>query len=180
MKKIDADELNSLLTRLKVTESGIEIVHKLRIGESLGPKPQVRHLRKRGRQVSTRMGFTVCCNDAALQFALLHELDCPNSDCVEFYSWPMDIGGVRYSVANGTRVEVDVFRPFLLTISETWCGFVDAFPTSMLRERVSRGSGLYEESSPGQWVSEPISEWLCRYGLGYQILTEAHLLATRG
>ncbi len=120
------------------------------------------------------MGFAVRCNDTALQFSLLHELDDPQSGCIEFYSWPKDIGGVRYAVSTGTRTQVDVFRPFLLTISDTWCGFVDVFPHSMLKRSVTGGSALYEEVSPGHWVSAPIAERLSRYGLRYQILTETH------
>ncbi|MGF6770500.1 hypothetical protein P3T18_002979 [Paraburkholderia sp. GAS199] len=174
MSRLDQDLLNALLSRALVTKPGIELVHEIRNGEPLEPKPRIRQGRTRGSHISTRMNFAVRCNDTTLQFSLLHELDDPHSDCIEFYSWPTDIGGVRYPVSNGTRVQVDVFRPFLLKISENWCGFVDVFPNAMLKKGVTGGSGLYEEVSPGHWVSSPIAERLSHYGLKYQILTETH------
>jgi hypothetical protein len=120
------------------------------------------------------MDFAVRLNHSTLQSALLHELDAPGSKCIEYRSWPHDIGGVRYSVSHGYRFQVDVFRPFLFEIDEEWCGFVDAFPTSMLKKSVASGSALYEEVSEGCWTSPPIVERLSPYGLQYRILTEGH------
>jgi hypothetical protein len=174
VKRIDPDKLDALLQRLLVTKPGNELVHEIRSGEPLDPKPRERPGRTRGVYVSSLMGFAVRCNDTTLQFPLLHELDDPHSGCIEYYSWPRDIGGVRYKVKNGSRVQADVFRPFLLKISDTWCGFVDVFPNSTLKKSVDSGSALYEEVSPGHWVSAPMVERLNHYGLGYQILTESH------
>ncbi|WP_342958945.1 transposase family protein [Paraburkholderia azotifigens] len=120
------------------------------------------------------MGFAVRLNDVGLQSALLHELDDPHEKCLEYYSWPMDIGGVRYSVSYGSRTQVDVIRPFLLKISEDWVGFVDILPTSMLKKSAKSGSALYVEVDEGHWTCPPVAERLGSYGLQYQILTEKH------
>ncbi|SKC93225.1 integrase catalytic domain-containing protein [Paraburkholderia hospita] len=174
MMRITSDLLDALLRRLFVTKQGIDLVHEIRDGEPLEPKPRVRAGRMRGVHVSSLMGFAVRLNDSMLQEALCHELDDPHSKCIEYYSWPKDIGGVRYSVSYGTRTQVDVFRPFLLKISEDWCGFVDAFSTSMLKKSETGGSALYEEVAEGHWTSPPVAEQLSRYGLRYQILTEKY------
>ncbi|WP_429572765.1 Mu transposase C-terminal domain-containing protein [Paraburkholderia sp. UCT70] len=174
MKRINSDVLEALLQRLLVTKRGIELVSEIRDGEPLEPKPRVRAGRLRGVHVSTLMGFAVRLNDAGLQSALLHELDDPHEQCLEFYSWPTDIGGVRYGVSFGSRTQVDVIRPFLLTISEEWVGFVDILPTSMLKKSAMSGSALYEEVDEGHWTCPAVAERLASYGLRYQILTEKH------
>ncbi|WP_322003754.1 hypothetical protein, partial [Paraburkholderia tropica] len=123
MNKIRFDLLDALLQRLCVTEQGVELVRKIRDGAPLEPKPRVRIGRMRGEHISSLMGFAVRLNDATLQEALLHDLDDPRSKCIEYYSWPIDIGGIRYGVSHDTRTQVDVFRPFLFKISEDWIGF---------------------------------------------------------
>lgn len=174
MKRISSDLLDALLQRLLVTKQGIELVKKIRDSEPLEPKPRVRAGGTRGVHVTPLMGFAVRLNHSTLQSALLHELDHPASGCIEYYSWSFDIGGVRYSVSDGTRSQVDVFRPFLFEMDKEWCGFVDVFPTSMLKKSVASGSALYEEVSEGCWTSPPIVESLSPYGLQYKILTEAY------
>lgn len=174
VKRIDSDRLDALLRRLLVTKQGIELVNEIRDGEPLEPKPRIRAGRMRGEYVSPLMGFAVRLNDFTLQSALLYELDDPHAKCLEYYSWPTNLGGVRYSVSNGSRTQVDVVRPFLLKISEEWCGLVDAFPTSMLKKISMGGSALYEEVDEGHWTSPPVVERLSCYGLQYQILTEKH------
>ncbi|MGT2473697.1 hypothetical protein [Paraburkholderia terrae] len=174
MKQIDSDSLDALLRRLLVTKQGIDLVNEIRDGEPLEPKPRVRNGQMRGEHVSPLMGFAVRLNDVTLQSALLHELDDPHAKCIEYYSWPKDIGGVRYDVSNGTRTQVDVVRPFLLKISGEWCGFVDVFRTSMLKEKEKCGSALYQEVDRGHWTSPSVAERLSPYGLRYQILTEEH------
>ncbi|WP_434666247.1 transposase family protein [Paraburkholderia sp. A3BS-1L] len=174
MERINTDLLEALLKRLFVTEQGIELVNEIRDGKPLEPKPRVRTGRMRGEHVSQLMGFSVRLNDATLQSALLHELDDPLEGCVEYWSWAKDIGGVRYSVSHGTRTQVDVVRPFVFKIDKVSCGFVDVFPTSMLKKSVVDGSALYEEVDEGHWTSPPVVERLSQYGLQYQILTEKH------
>lgn len=174
MKRINSDLLDALLRRLLVTEQGIKLVNEIREGEPLEPKPRVRAGGTRGVHVTPLMGFAVRLNHSTLQSALLHELDDPASRCIEYYGWPYDIGGVRYPVSHGTRYQVDVFRPFLFEIAEERCGFLDAFPTSMLKKSVASGSALFEEVSEGCWTSPSIVERLSRYGLQYRILTEAY------
>ena len=174
MKRINCDLLDTLLRRLGVTKQGIELVNEIRDRAPLEPKPRVRGGRMRGEHVSTLMSFAVRLNDLTLQSALLHELDDPHEKCLEYYSWPTDIGGVRYGVSYRSRTQVDVIRPFLLKISEEWVGFVDVFPTSMLKKSAMGGSALYEEVDEGHWTSPPVAERLSSYGLRYQILTETH------
>lgn len=177
MKKMATDELNALLKRLGLSDMGVEIAQNVRNGEAFRPKPQVRQDCMRGLHVSTPMRFTVSCNDTLLQFPLLHKLDDPYSGCIEFYSWPMDVRGVIDPNVNGARVAVTVLRPFLVEISDIWCGFVDVFPNSMLRKSVARGCGLHEEVRPGHWVSAPFSKSLTRHGIEYQILKETNVNA---
>ncbi|WP_321931895.1 integrase catalytic domain-containing protein [Paraburkholderia guartelaensis] len=174
VERIEPDLLEALLERLFVTEQGIELVKAIRKGQPLAPKPRVRPGRMKGVHVSPLMGFSVRLNDAILQSAVLHELDDPLGGCVEYWSWPIDIGGVRYSVRHGTRTQVDVVRPFVFKIRNDWCGFVDAFPTSMLKKSVVDGRAFYEEVDEGHWTSPPVVERLSQYGLQYQILTEEH------
>ena len=174
MERIGIDPLDALLRHLLVTEEGIDIVHEIRGGQPLEPKPRIRTGKIRGVYASHFMGCSIRLNDSLLQTALLYELDDPLSKCVEYYSWAKDIGGIRYSVSHGTRTQVDVFRPFLFEITENRCGFVDAFPTSMLKRSVDSGSALYEEVADGYWTSPPLAERLSPYGLRYQILTESH------
>ncbi|MFM0523908.1 Mu transposase C-terminal domain-containing protein [Paraburkholderia strydomiana] len=174
MQRIDSDALEALLQRLLVTKRGIELVSAIRKGEPLEPKPRVRAGRLRGVHISTLMGFAVRLNDAGLQSALLLELDDPQEQCLEYYSWPTDIGGVRYGVSFGSRTQVDVIRPFLLKISEEWVGFVDVFPTLMLKNSATGGSALYEEVDEGHWTCPRVAERLASSGLRYQILTEKH------
>lgn len=174
MTRISADILDALLLRLCVTSQGMELVHAIREREPLEPKPRVRAGRMRGVHVSPLMGFAVRLNDVTLQSALLHELDNPQAACLEYYSWPTDIGGVRYGVSHGTRTQVDVVRPFLLKVSEDWCGFIDVFPTSMMKKSAMSGSALYEEVDEGHWTCPAVAERLSQYGLRYQILTEKH------
>jgi len=120
------------------------------------------------------MGVSVRLNHFTLQSALLHELDDPLARCREYHGWPTDIGGVRYSVSFGTRTQVDVARPFVLKIADDWCGFVDVFPTSMLKKSAMRGNALYEEVDEGHWTSPAMAERLSLYGLAYSIVTEKH------
>ncbi len=174
MKRINSDLLDTTLRSLLVTKQGIELVNTIREGEPLEPKPRVRAGRTRGVHVSPLMGFSIRLNDAGLQSALLHELDDPHEKCLEYYSWPTDIGGVRYGVSHGSRTQADVVRPFLFKISEDWCGFVDVFPTSILEKSATTGSALYKEVDRGHWTSPPVAERLSVYGLRYQILTETH------
>lgn len=128
----------------------------------------------RGEHVSPLMEFAVRLNDVTLQSALLHELDDPQAGCVEYYSWPTEIGGIRYGVSYGTRTQVDVIRPFLLKITDQWCGFVDVLPAAMLKKCVASGSLLYEEVDEGHWTCPAVAERLSPYGLRYEILTETH------
>ncbi|RKE38689.1 Mu transposase-like protein [Paraburkholderia sp. BL23I1N1] len=174
MERISADMLDALLKRQCVTKRGIDLVHSIREGEPLEPKPRVRAGRMRGEHISPLMGFAVRLNDVTLQSALLHELDDPQAACLEYYSWPTEFGGIRYGVSHGTRIQVDVIRPFLLKITDQWCGFIDVFSTSMMKKSAMSGNTLYEEVDEGHWTCPAVIDRLSQYGLRYEIVTEKH------
>ncbi|MEX3953923.1 hypothetical protein AB4Y40_40295 [Paraburkholderia sp. EG287B] len=174
MSRINSDLLDALLRRALITKQGIELVHAIREEQPLEPRPRVQIGGMRGEHISALMGFAVRLNHFTLQSALLHELDDPLSRCRGYYSWPIDIGGVRYPVSFGTRTQVDVVRPFVLVIREGWCGFIDVFPTSMLERSAMGGSALYEKVDEGHWTCPAVAERLSPMGLRYQILTEKH------
>ncbi|WP_167368759.1 integrase catalytic domain-containing protein [Paraburkholderia tuberum] len=171
---IDFDQIDALLQNQLVTEQGIELVHAILEGEPLEPKPRIQPGGVRGDYVCPSTGISIRLNHFTLQSALLQELDDPSSKCLVYRGWPTEFGGLRYSVKNGSRTQVDIFRPFVFHVGELWSGFADIFPTSKLKRSVERGSALYVEVDHGHWTSPAITERLSPTGLRYRVLTEKH------
>lgn len=125
-----------------------------------------------GYYASRKMGLTIQYESGHYELAFIKMWE-RDEDILEFWDQPLAIK-IFYVRKDGKNHAV-FYTPDFFVIWQSNAGFVEVKTEAALAELAEEQPGRYVRGEDGRWHSPPCERYTEEYGLGYWIMTEAHI-----
>ncbi|MDR0534668.1 MAG: Mu transposase C-terminal domain-containing protein [Verrucomicrobiales bacterium] len=125
-----------------------------------------------GSFVSHKMGFSIDFESHTLELPYIHMLE-HDPAVVEYYGQPSQIP-LNYQRIGGKRISF-YSTPDFFVLRQNCAGWVEIKPDSRLAAMHEKDPARISRNSSGHWICPPANEYAARYGLGFELVTEAQI-----
>lgn len=171
-RRMTDDDFELLCLKLKLSQSAIDIVTKIRTS------PPVRLVQGgrnnvKGRYPSRLMGVTIQFESHTCELPIIYLLEHVENDVREYYDQPYTFK-IEYTNRTGRNVTVP-YTPDFFIIHETYIEFLQCKTEEELRKVAKDRPGFFVLDKDGRWRCPPAEGALAQYGFSHRIISSAEI-----
>jgi transposase InsO family protein len=172
IKRMSDDEVELLCLNLKLSQSAIDIVNKIR------NSPPVRSVRGgrnnvRGRYVSQLMGVTIQFESHTCELPVIYLFEHAENSVREYYDQPYTFK-IEYKNRAARKVTVS-YTPDFFVIYDADLEFIECKTEEELRKIAKERPGFYVLDKDGRWRCPSAEEALAQYCFRHRIISSAEI-----
>lgn len=162
---LDDLQIDLLCRQLNVTESGRQLVQRIRTSD---PARRVGGGRSNVcvRYPSRKMGFVVQAESHTVELSLVYELE-HDPEVLEYYDQPEHLT-LRYTSKNGKNLGIS-HTPDFLVVHRDRIEFVECKTEEDLAGLSEKIPNRYLKDEAGRWICPPGEEAASEFGLSYRV-----------